>query len=93
MNALIAETEAEERRELEEVKELHKKEAIAYVNQLRKAVENQRFEDEELEELIKAKMEEPCHSEPRQFRGKFNLILFFNSLHILLILVLFCFPL
>lgn len=69
MVAMVAEREAGEEKKLEELKDAHKKEAMAYIDQLKVAVERQRFEDEELEEMIKVEMDEEWHKGQPQFRG------------------------
>ena len=74
--AMKAEKEAEEERQLEEMKECQRKEARAYVAQLRDAVARQKFDDEELEELIKKEMEGVNWNPSPQFKGKFSCFIY-----------------
>ncbi|KAI5068967.1 hypothetical protein GOP47_0015268 [Adiantum capillus-veneris] len=53
---MAAEKEAEEEKQVEELRESHKREALAYVYQLQEAAARQRKEDEELEANILAHM-------------------------------------
>eukprot|EP00250_Pteridium_aquilinum_P030876 c42354_g1_i1 orf=1-222(+) len=66
---MAAGVDAEEKTQLEELQEAHKREALAYVCQLKTAAERQRSEDEELEATIKAKMDDGWHKGQPQFAG------------------------
>eukprot|EP00250_Pteridium_aquilinum_P024937 c29858_g1_i1 orf=56-1327(-) len=68
MIAMVAEREAEEERQERELREAQRREAKAYAAQLKAAIDRQKVEDDELEAVIKAELEEDWRKRDEQTR-------------------------
>ncbi|KAH7444324.1 hypothetical protein KP509_02G073700 [Ceratopteris richardii] len=68
MMAMVAEREAEEERQERELREAQRREARAYAAQLKAAIDRKKVEDDELEAVIKAELEDDWRKRDEQTR-------------------------